>query len=76
MDERKNELLFDIGIFKGIMSNATDEDVKRALDTAIDIFAHLIQGYELKMPEPPQVEEDHKDLDMPLDKDLEVTQED
>jgi len=75
MDERKNELLFDIGIFKGIMSNATDEDVKRALDTAIDIFAHLIQGYELKMPEPPQVEED-LDGKLPLDKDLEVTQED
>lgn len=74
MDEKKNELLFDIGIFKGMMSNVTDEDVKRALDTAVDIFAHLIQGYELKMPEPPQVEED---LDtVPLDKDLEVTQED
>ena len=74
MDEKKNELLFDIGIFKGMMSNVTDEDVKRALDTAVDIFAHLIQGYELVSPATTEAKPPVDDI--PVKDELKVTQED
>ena len=51
----KNQLLFAMGVIKGMLASATDEDVKMSLNVSLEFIAKALQGYEMCPP----VEPDH-----------------
>lgn len=48
----KNQLLFAMGVIKGMLASTTDEDVKMSLNISLEFIAKSLQGYEMVMPEP------------------------
>lgn len=48
----RNQLLFAMGVIKGMLASATDEDVKMSLNVSLEFIAKALQGYEMVMPEP------------------------
>jgi hypothetical protein len=57
----RNQLLFAMGVIKGMLASATDEDVKMSLNVSLEFIAKALQGYEMVKPEELQhpVEPDH-----------------
>lgn len=51
----RNQLLFAMGVIKGMLASATDEDVKMSLNVSLEFIAKALQGYEMCPP----VEPDH-----------------
>lgn len=51
----RNQLLFAMGVIKGMLASATDEDVKMSLNISLEFIGKALQGYELCPP----VEPDH-----------------
>lgn len=48
----RNQLLFAMGVIKGMLASTTDEDVKMSLNVSLEFIAKALQGYEMVMPEP------------------------
>ena len=48
----RNQLLFAMGVIKGMLASATDEDVKMSLNISLEFIAKALQGYEMVKPEP------------------------
>lgn len=48
----RNQLLFAMGVIKGMLASATDEDVKMSLNISLEFIGKALQGYEMVMPEP------------------------
>ena len=51
----RNHLLFAMGVIKGMLASATDEDVKMSLNVSLEFMSKALQGYEMCPP----VEPDH-----------------
>lgn len=51
----RNQLLFAMGVIKGMLASATDEDVKMSLNISLEFIGKALQGYEMCPP----VEPDH-----------------
>lgn len=51
----RNQLLFAMGVIKGMLASTTDEDVKMSLNVSLEFIAKALQGYEMCPP----VEPDH-----------------
>lgn len=49
----KNQLLFAMGVIKGILASTTDEDVKMSLNISLEFMGKALQGYEMCPPEEP-----------------------
>ena len=47
-----NQLLFAMGVIKGMLASATDEDVKMSLNISLELMGKTLQGYEMVKPEP------------------------
>lgn len=58
----RNQLLFAMGVIKGMLASATDEDVKMSLNVSLEFIAKALQGYEMCPPvEPDRPEETVED---------------
>lgn len=54
----RNQLLFAMGVIKGMLASATDEDVKMSLNISLEFIGKALQGYEMCPPvEPDRPEE-------------------
>lgn len=47
----QGQLIFILGILKGVSSQATDSDIKYALEFATETVGKIAQGYKLINPE-------------------------
>lgn len=47
----RNQLLFAMGVIKGMLASATDEDVKMSLNISLELIGKTLQGYEMVKPE-------------------------
>lgn len=47
----RNQLLFAMGVIKGMLASATDEDVKMSLNISLEFIGKALQGYEMVKPE-------------------------
>lgn len=54
----RNQLLFAMGVIKGMLASATDEDVKMSLNISLEFIGKALQGYEMFMPEPVGMEKE------------------
>lgn len=53
----RNQLLFAMGVIKGMLASATDEDVKMSLNISLELIGKTLQGYEMVKPEPEELNE-------------------
>lgn len=58
----RNQLLFAMGVIKGMLASATDEDVKMSLNISLEFIGKALQGYEMCPP----VEPDHPEEPSPV----------
>lgn len=49
----RNQLLFAMGVIKGMLASATDEDVKMSLNISLEFIGKALQGYEMCPPVEP-----------------------
>ena len=53
----RNQLIFAMGVIKGMLASATDEDIKMSLNVSLEFMGKTLQGYEFVKPEPDAPEE-------------------
>lgn len=53
----KEQMIFYMGVLKGMCASTDDGDAKGALETSIGIIGQLIQGYQLVKPEEKETNE-------------------
>lgn len=53
----RNQLLFAMGVIKGMLASAIDEDVKMSLNISLELIGKTLQGYEMVMPAPEELKE-------------------
>lgn len=59
----KEQMIFYMGVLKGMCASTDDGDAKGALETSIGIIGQLIQGYQLVKPEAPTEEKETNEVD-------------
>lgn len=42
----RNQLIFAMGVIKGMLASATDEDIKMSLNISLEFMGKTLQGYE------------------------------
>ena len=57
----RNQLLFAMGVIKGMLASATDEDVKMSLNVSLEFIAKALQGYQMCPPGEPDRPEELKE---------------
>lgn len=57
----RNQLLFAMGVIKGMLASSTDEDVKMSLNISLEFIGKALQGYEMCPPVEPYHPEELKE---------------